>query len=273
MQFDLDNPRVHVCNVNVQRELWWRTAVTVGYAGSRGRHLLRSSDVNTALPTIAGRRHAVHRRPARRGRTRRFSTIELKSSDGDSWYNALIVDVAPPLEPTGCRLQSSYTLSKSEDTTQASTFFSDATNGTTSAMPEFIPDYNKGPSDFDTRHNWVLNFTVGAAVRQGLRRARRRRSSTAGNLSGIWTMRSGQPLTVFVHRNRSRSQWNPSRGPGIGQDRPSYAPGLRSGQRGARHARPVVRPGGVRAPARRHVRQHGPRRLHRPEPAHARSRR
>ena len=39
-------------------------------------------------------------------------------------------------------------------------------------------------------------------------------------------MRSGNPLTVFVQTNRSRSQWNPSRGPGIGQDRPSYAPGF-----------------------------------------------
>ena len=38
-------------------------------------------------------------------------------------------------------------------------------------------------------------------------------------------MRSGQPLTVFVQSNRSRSQWNPSIGPGIGLDRPSYAPG------------------------------------------------
>jgi hypothetical protein len=45
-------------------------------------------------------------------------------------------------------------------------------------------------------------------------------------LAGIWTMKSGQPLTVFVAANRSRSLWNPSRGPGIGQDRPSYAPGF-----------------------------------------------
>ena len=55
--------------------------------------------------------------------------------------------------------QSAYTWSKSEDTTQASTFFSDATNGTTSAFPEFIPDYNKGLSDFHAEHNWVLNFS------------------------------------------------------------------------------------------------------------------
>jgi hypothetical protein len=31
---------------------------------------------------------------------------------------------------------------------------------------------------------------------------------------------------VFVQNNRSRSQWQPSLGPGIGRDRPSYAPGF-----------------------------------------------
>jgi hypothetical protein len=42
-------------------------------------------------------------------------------------------------------------------------------------------------------------------------------------------MRSGNPLTAFVQTNRSRSLWNPSRGPGVGQDRPSYAPGYGPG--------------------------------------------
>jgi hypothetical protein len=43
-------------------------------------------------------------------------------------------------------------------------------------------------------------------------------------LAGIAQVRSGNPLTVFVTGNRSRSQWAPSLGPGIGRDRPSYAP-------------------------------------------------
>jgi hypothetical protein len=222
IQYDLDNPRVHVYNVNVQRELWWKTALTVGYAGSRGRHLLRSGDVNTALPVIQS--DGTPFIPAATPRqNRNFSTIELKSSDGESWYNAFILDVRRRWN-SGLAVQSSYTLSKSEDTTQASTFFSDATNGTTSAMPEYVPDYNKGPSDFDVRHNWVLNFSYRLPFGRGL-------SGVAGAMldgwtfSGIWTVRSGQPLTVFVAGNRSRSQWNPSRGPGIGQDRPSYAPG------------------------------------------------
>jgi len=222
IQYDLENPRVHVFNVNVQRELWWRTALTVGYAGSRGRHLLRSGDVNTALPVIQP--DGTPFIPAGTPRQNRsFSTIELKSSDGESWYDALIVDLRRRWSG-GLAMQSSYTLSKSEDTTQASTFFSDATNGTTSAMPEYIPDYNRGPADFDVRHNLVVSFSYELPFARNL-------DGAAGAIldgwtaSGIWTARSGQPLTVFVAANRSRSQWNPSRGPGIGQDRPSYAPG------------------------------------------------
>jgi hypothetical protein len=45
-------------------------------------------------------------------------------------------------------------------------------------------------------------------------------------VSGIVNLRSGSPLTVFVQNNRSRSQWQPSLGPGIGRDRASYAPGF-----------------------------------------------
>jgi hypothetical protein len=224
VQFDLENPRVHVFNLNVQREIWAETAVTLGYAGSRGRHLLRSGDVNLAQPTgtTADGRPFIAAGTPRMNRA--FSTIELKSSDGESWYNALIFEIRRRWS-RGLSVQSSYTLSKSEDTTQASTFFSDATNGTTSAMPEFIPDYNRGLSDFHVRHNWVLNFTWALPFADGL-------AGVPGailggwNVSGIWTMRSGNPLTVFVTTNRSRSQWNPSRGPGIGQDRPDYAPGF-----------------------------------------------
>jgi hypothetical protein len=218
VQWNLETPRVHVFNVNLQREVWAKTSVTVGYAGSRGRHLLRSNDINTAPPTtLADGTVFIPAGTLRPNRA--FSTIELKSSDGESWYNAFIVDIRKRFS-TGFAVQSSYTLSKSEDTTQASTFFSDATNGTTTAFPEYIPGYNKGLSDFDTRHAWVVNFTVdipGTGALGGV--------FSGWQASGIWNMRSGQPLTVFVQSNRSRSLWNPSLGPGIGQDRPSYAPG------------------------------------------------
>jgi hypothetical protein len=222
IQWDLENPRVHAWNVSLQRELWSSIVATVGYAGSRGRHLLRSSDVNLARPTglLDGQPFIA---PGTPRLNPAFSTIELKSSDGESWYKALVFDVRRRWSQ-GLSVQSSYTWASSEDTTQASTFFSDATNGTTSAFPEFVADYNRGPSDFDVRHNWVANFTWELPLGRGA--AGMARTLLEGwQLSGIAQMRTGNPLTVFVAANRSRSQWNPSLAPGIGRDRPSYAPG------------------------------------------------
>ena len=223
IQWDVETPRVQVWNLNVQREIFANTSLMIGYAGSRGEHLLRSNDINTAVPVIGSDGLPFFPAGAPRMNTA-WTTIELKSSDGDSWYRALIVE-ARRRWSNGFMAQSSYTWSKAEDTTQASTFFSDATNGTTSAFPEFIPDYNKGLSDFHAEHNWVLNFSYDLPF------ARQASGATAAflggwRLSGIVNMRSGNPLTVFVQNNRSRSLWQPSLGPGIGRDRPSYAPGF-----------------------------------------------
>jgi hypothetical protein len=223
IQWDVQTPRVQVWNLNVQREIWGHTSLMIGYAGSRGEHLLRSNDVNTAIPTVGPDGRPFFPAGAPRMNTA-WTTIELKSSDGDSWYRALIAE-ARRRWAGGLMVQSSYTWSKSEDTTQASTFFSDATNGTTSAFPEFIPDYNKGLSDFHAEHNWVTNFSYDVPFGRAM-------SGVAGailggwRVSGIINVRSGNPLTVFVQNNRSRSQWQPSLGPGIGRDRPSYAPGF-----------------------------------------------
>ena len=223
IQWDIETPRVQVWNVNLQREIWANTSLMIGYAGSRGEHLLRSNDVNTGQPTTGP--DGLPFFPAGQPRMNSaWTTIELKSSDGDSWYRALILE-ARRRWSNGFMMQSSYTWSKAEDTTQASTFFSDATNGTTSAFPEFIPDYNKGLSDFHAEHNWVLNFSYNLPFARSM-------TGAAGailggwRLSGIVNVRSGNPLTVFVQNNRSRSQWQPSLGPGIGRDRPSYAPGF-----------------------------------------------
>ncbi len=171
MQWDIENPRLHVWNVSLQRALPADFVATVGYAGSRGTHLFRNIDVNIPTPVTGpdGRLFFAAGLPRPNPS---FGTIELKSSDGESWYRALILELRRNFR-NGFSFQSSYTWSRSEDTTQASTFFSDATNGTTVAFPEFDPDYNKGPSDWDTPHNrvanviWDLPFARGATGVKG----------------------------------------------------------------------------------------------------------
>ncbi len=224
VQFDLDNPYLQVWNLNLQRELPFETVVSVGYTGSHGVHLLRSGDVNTAVPQIRADGTPFYAAGSPRRNTA-FSTIELKSSDGNSWYNAAILDIRKRLTK-GLTVQTSYTFSRNIDTTQASTFFSDATNGTTSSFPEFPGlNYNKGLADYHAKHNLVVNFIWDIPKFKSLSGF----ADTVLNgwqIAGIGQMRSGNPLTVFVTANRSRSLWAPSLGPGIGTDRPSIASGF-----------------------------------------------
>ncbi len=223
IEWNVKNPNVHVYNLNVQRQLWFDTVLTIGYAGSRGVHLLRNTDANTVAPRTLNDGSYFFSGTALRPNTA-FSTIELKKSDGDSWYNALVFEVRKRFSK-GIDFQSSYTFSRNIDTTQASTFFSDATNATVSALPEPPGlNYNRGLADFHAKHNWVFNFTWEIPFAKNLKGAPGA-VLNGWNLIGIGQMRSGNPLTVFLANNRSQSQWNPSSGPGLGFDRPSLAPG------------------------------------------------
>ena len=223
VDWELKNPRVHVWNLNLQRVLPGDFLLTTGYAGSRGRRLLRSGDLN--VPQPARLDDGTYYYPPGLSRPNpAFTTIEMKTSDGDSWYNALVLELRKRWS-AGFNLQSSYTFSRNIDTTQGSTFFSDATTGTVSAFPEPTGlDYNKGLADFHAKHSWVVNVVWDVP-------AFRDRGGLAGMLLGGWQLagisrlRSGNPLTLFVQGNRSRSLWFPSLGPGLGFDRPSMAPG------------------------------------------------
>lgn len=224
IQFDLENPYLNVYSLSIQRELPWDIVATAAYAGTRGVHLLRSNDVNIAVPIIRSDGTPFFPPGAPRQNTA-FSTIELKSSDGNSWYNAMIFDVRKRWSRS-FTLQSSYTFSRNIDTTQASTFFSDATNGTTTAFPEFPElNYNKGLADYHAKHNWVVNFTWELPFARNLK-GLKKTLLDGWQLAGINNARSGNPLTVFVQANRSRSLWQPSLGPGIGRDRASMATGF-----------------------------------------------
>ena len=160
-------------------------------------------------------------------------------------------------------MQSSYTLSKSDDTTQASTFFSDATNGTTTAFPEFIPDYNKGLSDFHAKHNWVLNFTWDLPFGRTLTGAA---GAVLGGLAGLRHLDDAQRQSAdgvragAIARDRS----------GTRRSAPASAAIARATRRDAGPedavlgvADAVVRSHGVCAAGTGHVRQYRPRRLHR----------
>ena len=223
IQFDLESPELTTWNLSVGREIGSGISVTAGYVRSRGRNLLRNSDVNVPTPEILPDGTPFFPAGSRRPNPA-FSAIELKSSDGDSRYRGVFIDIRKR-KRGGLGFDISYTRSTSEDTTQASTFFSDATNGTTSAFPESLgPDYNRGLSDFHAKHKVTASFVWDIPF-SGDRDGLKGRLLDGWQLSGIGRYRSGNPLTVFVQNNWSRSQWAPALAPGVGRDRPSFAPG------------------------------------------------
>jgi hypothetical protein len=217
----MQTPNALVWNLNLQRELGPDVLLSVGYAGSRGLHLVRGGDVNTAVPetrsdgTLFFPLAAPRINPA-------WGAIELRRADGDSWYQALLVEARRRFA-RGYQYQVSYTFSRSIDTTQGGTFFSDNTGGSALAFPDFGRlDYNRGPSDFHAAHNLSANFTwqlpaFSAARAAGLLRG--------WQLAAIAAFHSGHPVTPFVQNNRSRSLWGPSINPATGFDRPSVLTG------------------------------------------------
>ena len=223
IEYQLNNPYIQSWNLNVQHEAAFSTLVTIGYAGSRGIHLLRNTDANTAIPTQLsdGRWFYAADAPLTNPN---FSTIELKKSDGRSWYNALIFEVRKRFSQ-GLQFQTSYTYGRSIDTGQASTFFSDSRTGTTSSLPE-LPgfEYNKGLSDFHAKHNLVANlvYEIPSPWEAGWARA----VFGGWRAGGILTVQSGNPITSMVQLNRSRSRWAATVGAGRGVDRPQLAPGF-----------------------------------------------
>ena len=143
IQYDVQYPRVHMWNVSVQQEFWSDWVVTVGYAGARGQHLWRNSDLNvptpTTLPTarcsiaaglprpntrLLGDRAEVERRRllVPRAHRRRAEALEPRPAD------AVVLHVVAG----GGHDAELDVLLRLDDRT-------------TSAMPEFIPGLQQGP--------------------------------------------------------------------------------------------------------------------------------
>ena len=164
VQWDLESPRLHVWNVSVQRALPADFIATIGYAGSRGTHLFRNTDVNIPTPVTGADGRLVLRggraapepqfRHDRAEEQRRRVLVPRADRRGAAEFRA-----------TASRFQSSYTWSRSEDTTQASTFFSDATNGTTVAFPEFDPGLQQGSVRLGHAAQLGRERDLGRAVR------------------------------------------------------------------------------------------------------------
>lgn len=151
---DLALPVTRHFNVSVEKGLGAHQSITLGYVGSQGRDLLRTEvfrnqPANATLGTPA----IVQLNPAL------FSTaavVSITRNTAESDYHALQAQYQRRLH-RGVQALVSYTLAKATDT------ISDETQGgiPTGGLEGFPvdPGIDRGPSDFDARHNLVGSVT------------------------------------------------------------------------------------------------------------------
>lgn len=165
------NAYVYNWSLETQYELGWDLTATVGYQASAGRKLIR----------IVNQNFIEARNP-------RFFAVYLIQPDVNSNYNGMNARLSKRFS-RGFQLDANYRWSKSIDTLS----YEGPGAVTNQTNPSDLAS-ERGPSDFDARHYFVLSGMWELPIFRG-------RNDVVGKvlggwgLNGIWTANSGLPWT------------------------------------------------------------------------------
>ena len=180
---DFKNPEAWNWNLTVERELPWKSMVTVGYVGRRGLHLQRESNINQPTPAVVAAAPAGTNLDDLRP-YKGYNSIRETDNVASSMYNALQVTWNHRFS-SGLQAGVVYTYSKVMD---------DGSN-----QRDIIPDtyyaHNLwGPAEFDTRHVFIANFLYALPFFKN--------SNISGKILGGWQLsgliqyQSGTPTSI-----------------------------------------------------------------------------
>jgi hypothetical protein len=143
---DFENAYVQSWNFNLQHQLG-ETMLTVSYLGSKGTHLITRRNINQPIDGVRPFAALSNSSSVLPGTP--LGNITEVGSSGNSSYNALWISATRRFTRSW-QLDASYTLSKSIDYTSFST-------GGVLLQNSYDVPGDRGPSDFDARHRFVLS--------------------------------------------------------------------------------------------------------------------
>jgi hypothetical protein len=164
-------------NLNVERELAQRIIFSAGYLGTRGNHLTREAEENPFEPALGHRYNPNLSSP-----------LLTVLTDAQSFYNSFQVSVSKH-SAHNLFWQASYTLAHSVDDASVD-FFSESVNDPPASQNIFDRKGDRGPSDFDIRHNFVANV--------GYDLPGRGRLLSGWQVSAVASVHSGVPFTPVL---------------------------------------------------------------------------
>jgi len=184
-------PESWAWNVTYEREMFWKSLVSVAYVARRGLHLQREADINQPTTAVVAANPCLlpgAANPCKRDAFRPykgFGSIRQTDNVANSMYNSLQISWNRRYSG-GLQFGVSYTLSKSMD------------NG--SNQRDVVPDAYDismlwGPSEFDARHILVFNYLYDLPFF-------RNHSTLSGKVLGGWQIsgvtqfQTGLPCSV-----------------------------------------------------------------------------
>jgi len=189
------NPEAWAWNFTAEREIFWKSILSVGYVARRGLHLQREANINQPTTAVVAANPGVNIDALRPYKG--YNSIRQTDNVASSIYNSLQVSWSRRFSG-GLMFGVSYTLSKTMD---------DGSN-----QRDIVPDtyYTRnlwGPSDYDTRHVMMINYLYEIPFFKN--------SSTLGGkllggwqVSGIAQFQTGNPCGVAFNNDYA----------GVGQD-------------------------------------------------------
>ena len=196
IEFEIDQPFMQQWHVTFERDLGHSLQAEIGYIGSRGHNLPFYGDPNT-VPSEYGPDGVKRLVPGAELRFPSWGRIRTRTNIARSNYSGMTLGLTKRYTG-GWQMQASYTLGKANDTWSGGLIGgSDFDNGAGSATDWYDPEYEYGPSNYDIRHNFVLNGVYQLPFGQTL-------TGIAGaiakgwHVGGVFQATSGVPLTPFL---------------------------------------------------------------------------
>ena len=202
------NPYVAHWNFGIQRDLGFGTVWEISYAGSAGKKMYEFRNANQPLPTTDPDADVDPRRP------RPFLGNDLTywCSCGSASYHSLQTKVEKRFS-NNLSFLTAYTFGKSiDEQSQASLGF----NNSTSVRSEYNYRQEKGRSDYDQAHRFVVSYTYDLPFGKTLKGA----AKVLGDgwqFVGIHSFTTGTPYTIHAQTDFSNAG---------GDARPNAVPGV-----------------------------------------------
>jgi len=205
-------------SISVDQQLGRGTVLELTYNGARGIHLYDIKNYNIPgsgnvylgdpyKDPISGKNGFTSLNP-------QYSNDNNRGSNGDSYYNSFNVQFTThDIHHTGLSMIANYTLAHATDDLSSTFSETSAGNFALGYTNPFNPSLDRGNSDFDIRHRFVLAPIYRTPYFSGSKRSLLNEVLGGYELTGIYSIRTGTPFTFYDSTNNNSGYSTPRYNP------------------------------------------------------------